>query len=138
MTTPPVIRSLARLQTMSSVIFGQNYVDFPATPIPGETVMKDGILWCWTTIGGFQTWYPLTNRKNSYVHTQSAPALQWSVNHRLGSANVVLAVYDSETNEQVNALITIIDADNLQVNFASATAGSVVVLADAELVTPAV
>jgi hypothetical protein len=135
--TNPVIRSYADFQLTGSLIFGKNHASFPASPRDGQTCLKDGVLWVFTTLAGLQTWYPLTNKKNSYVHTQAVDSFQWNVSHALNSPNVVVGVFGSDGLIMYPS-VTVVDANTVRLNFTSAVSGRAVVFADGELFSPAV
>ena len=67
---------------------------FPENPRSGRLALVGGVLYIYTSIDGIDTWYPLTNRKNIYIHTQSLANLTWTVNHNLGSKDLIFMVYD--------------------------------------------
>jgi len=112
-------------------VFSTNNTTFPASPVNGQTVLVNGVLWCYSTIEGSAAWNPLTNQKNSYVHTQAVASFQWTVVHNLGNENLVYGVYDSDGNLTI-ANIHFINNSSFTLNFTSATAGRVVVFADAQ------
>ena len=126
-----IVRSLADVDLRGSLIFGKNLSSFPANPRQGEAVLKDGALWVYAAINGVSTWYPLTNKKNSYVHTQAVSAFQWTINHGLGTEDVIYAAYD-ESGQLLVASRTSVSPDTFRLNFTSAVAGRVVVFADSE------
>jgi len=132
-----VIRHLADLDLRGSLVFGKNLSSFPTTPRQGEAVLKDGALWTYTSIGGYETWYPLTNKKNTYVHQQAVAATSWTVNHGLGTENVMLAVYDANNTLTYSGL-TIANADQIILEFAEAVSGRVVIFADSDVFVPRV
>ena len=125
------VRSLADVDLRGSLIFGKNLTSFPPNPRQGEQVLKDGVLWIYTTILGIATWYPLTNKKNSYLHTQAVESFQWTVYHGLGTPDVIIGVYDA-AGSLMYASSTPIDNNSFRLNFTSATAGRCVVFADSE------
>ena len=125
------VRSLADIDLRGSLIFGKNLSDFPANPRQGQMNLISGALWVYATIDGVSTWYPLTNKKNSYVHIQAVSSFQWTVNHGLGTADVLYGVYD-ENGALMIANRTVIDQNSFRLNFTSAVTGRVVVFADAE------
>ena len=125
------IRSLADLDLRGSLVFGKNRTDFAPSPRLGQTDLVNGVVWVYTTIDGVSTWYPLTNRKNSYVHVQAVSAFQWVVNHGLNTADVLYGAYD-ESGALMVANRTIIDGNSFRLNFTSAVAGRCVVFADSE------
>jgi hypothetical protein len=125
------IRSFADVELRSSLVFGKNLSDFPANPRQGQANLVNGALWVFATISGISTWYPLTNKKNSYVHTQAVESFQWTVAHGLATDDVIYAAYDMVGNLLV-ASRTRIDENTFRLNFTSATSGRVVVFADSE------
>lgn len=128
-----IVRSLADVDLRGSLIFGKNLSSFPANPRQGEAVLKDGALWVYAAINGVPTWYPLTNKKNSYVHTQVVSAFHWTINHGLGTEDVIYAAYD-ESGQLLVASRTLVSPDTFRLNFTSAAAGRVVVfVADSDL-----
>lgn len=131
MSTPNTLRSLVNLDLRGSVIFSTDLTSFPPSPRSGETVLKDGVLWCFSTVAGVQTWYPLTNKKNSYVHTQAVESFQWTINHGLETSDVVCTAYDF-SGQLVIANLTVASANTIHLHFTSATAGRAVVFADSE------
>lgn len=65
------VRSLAPIDLRGSLIFGKNLSAFPLNPRNGQMELVNGALWVYAAIDGISTWYPLTNKKNSYVHPVS-------------------------------------------------------------------
>lgn len=128
------IRSFADVELRSSLVFGKNLSDFPANPRQGQANLVNGALWVFATISGISTWYPLTNKKNSYVHTQAVESFQWTVAHGLATDDVVYAAYDMAGSLLVTSR-TRIDENTFRLNFTSATSGRVVVFADSQAST---
>ena len=75
----PNVKYLADLDLRGALVFGENLSEFPENPKMGQAILKEGSLWIYSTISGLSTWYPLTNKKNSYVHTQAIASFQWTV-----------------------------------------------------------
>ena len=57
--------------------------EFPSNPTIGQIAFVNGVLYIYSTIRSFTTWYPLTNRKKTYIHSQNIPASTWLVRHDL-------------------------------------------------------
>ncbi len=72
--------------------------EFPASPDVGLTVLKDGIIYTYTVIQGVYSWYPLSNKVNSYVQTQGVASTTWTINHGLNNDNILFFVYDDNHN----------------------------------------
>jgi len=128
--------SKLKIGTGAALIHGDNN-EFPGSPANGEMVMKDGVLYVYSTVDGVTTWFPLTNKKSIYVHQQAVGSLQWTVQHNFNTDEFVYMVYDSSHNLiQVNNAL--IDLDSFTVDFATAETGMVVVIANSALFVPSV
>lgn len=131
------IKHYADLDIRGSIIYGKPVTGFPENPRMHEQILKDGVLWMWTTVQGVNTWYPLTNKKNSYVHTQGAAASFWTVNHGMGSIDFVFAVYDDTGTMITPSSVSNVTSDSFRLNFGEDTVGRAVVFFDSELFVPA-
>jgi hypothetical protein len=129
------VRSLAPIDLRGSLIFGQNLSAFPLNPLNGQMELVNGALWVYAAIDGISTWYPLTNKKNSYVHTQGVDSFQWTVYHGLNTPDVLFGVYDTDGSLQYPTY-TPLDNNSFRLNFTSAVSGRCVVFADSERFAP--
>lgn len=77
------VRSLAPIDLRRPLIFDKNLSAFPLNPCNGQMELVNG------AIDGISTWCPLTNKKNSYVHTQGVDSFQWTVYHDLNTPDVL-------------------------------------------------
>ena len=125
------LNMLANLRLKGSLTFGMTVESFPNNPELNETVIKDGVLWIYSAILGVTTWYPFTNRKNSFVHVQAIASFQWTVRHNLGTPDVIFVIYDDSGNT-MSAGSTTVDKNSFTLNFTNAVTGRVVVFAEAE------
>ena len=110
---------------------------FPASPRLGRLALVSGVLYIYSSVQGVETWYPLTNQKNVYVHIQGAPALTWTIVHNLASTDLIYMVYDE------NGTVQLVDADfpdsnTLTLDFSEATAGKAVLFVATEEFLPAI
>jgi len=64
----------------------------------------------------------------SYVCTVSAPSTQWTCNHNFGDLNVVVQVFDPNGSLVLPRGVKRLDPNNVQVNFANPTVGTVLVI----------
>ena len=129
------VRSLAPIDLRGSLIFGKNLSAFPLNPLNGQMELVNGALWVYTAIDGISTWYPLTNKKNSYVHTQGVDTFQWTVYHNLNTPDVLFGVYGTDGSLQYPSY-TPLDNNSFRLNFTSAVSGRCVVFADSERFAP--
>lgn len=63
-----------------------------------------------------------------YDHTQGAPASTWNVNHNLGSQTITFRAYDATGNWIEPDTVTIVDDNNMTVEFTSPVDGSLSVI----------
>jgi hypothetical protein len=132
-----IIRNYANLEQHGSIIFATELSDFPETPTQNQVVLVEGVLYIYSLVGGLLTWYPLTNKKNSHVHTQAVPATEWSINHNLGTVDFIVGVYDTDNSPMYPSGITDVTNDNFKVTFVEPTAGRLVAFFDSETFVPA-
>lgn len=117
----------------AGIIYGE-MGEFPATPKDGMTVMKEGVLYHYTTLRGAQTWYPLNSKYSSYVHTQGLASQSWTINHDFDTENVMFMIYDTQGN-LVWAEHEFTSSNTLTLTFTEAIAGKCVVFAMTEMYT---
>lgn len=139
------IKSYVDLNLRGALTFGKQVTEFPDNPKVGLTCFKDGILFVYSDIGGYKTWYPLNSPRSTYVHSQGVPALQWVINHGLGTTDVIVGTYDNsgaaiEAGVQTKYTPTNPDSQKYQViiQFAEATDGVAVVFGRENWSSPAV
>jgi len=110
---------------------------FPTSPGIGQMAFVNQILYLYTSIGGVEMWFPLTNAKDSYVHTQAVSATTWTITHNLDSTDFGYHVYDSNGNVMDvpidNASIT---SNSFAIELTESMAGKVVVFVNTELLAP--
>jgi hypothetical protein len=133
-----VLRNYTHLQLHGSIIYAQERTEFPSNPTRNEQVLINGVLWIYSMVNNVLTWFPLNNKKNTYVHTQGLPSLEWTVSHGLGSQDFVLGVYDNNNNLMSPSSVTTVTEDSFKLNFSEAVIGRVVVFCDAEAFVPAI
>lgn len=125
------MKVLTDLEMLAQVVLGNELADFPVSPKNGELAFVDGVLHIWATIGGEQTWYPLTNKALHYTHTQGTAATSWSINHGLNSTALAFFVYDDNDDVQL-ADIDFVDGDNCTITLTEDTAGRCVLFASSD------
>ena len=117
------------LMMKSSALVLNDDQNFPMNPSIGQFCFLDGVLYIYATIDSITSWVPLTNKTLYYVHVQAIPAISWSVNHGLGSQDLIYMVYDSNAVIQLTAEIQFIDENNITLDFTEVTAGKAVIFA---------
>jgi len=130
-------RVLNDLSLVGALVFGTDNADFPANPAIGTFIVKNSNLYGYVKIGDLETWYPFSHKTNSYIHTQGANSLTWTVNHNLGTSNVWIQVLDTNGNIISVSKQTIND-NSFRLNFTESVRGTVVVVAPDSIDVPAV
>ena len=108
---------------------------FVANPVEGQIQFKDQILYIWATINNISTWFPLTTVREKHIHSQGGPAATWTIDHQLGTENVIFMAFDSDDAVMlINR--TNVTANSFTLEFSVAETGRVVVFASKEADTP--
>lgn len=121
-------RVYSDLVLSGKMVMATDFTEFPLTPGIGTFAVKDQVLYCYLKMGGLETWYPFTARTNSHIHTQGLPYLTWTIAHGLESTDVWVQVKDSQ-GHITQPLITVIDANTVEISFTTPTTGNAVVVA---------
>lgn len=133
------ISVLSNLKLAGALIFGNDETDFPANPAPGTLVVKGQNLYAFITIGGMQTWYPLIRSASAtYIHTQGAPSLVWTVNHALNTNDLWFQVQDLSGNIVSPSSFESIDENSFRLHFSEEVVGTCVVIGTAGIDVPAI
>ena len=83
------------LQFLSSTSYVQ-LTTLPENPDLGQTAFMGGILYIYAELNGVLTWFPLNQPQSFYIHSQGMPNTLWTVRHKLGSRDVIMAAYDGD------------------------------------------
>lgn len=103
--------------------------NFPVTPIVGRVVFNNQKLYmCVAINGGIPVWLPLTNKIDTYVHTEAAVATTWTIIHNLNTTIPLLQVYDAAGEMLIPDSVAPISNNKMLVTFNTAIAGTAVVL----------
>lgn len=102
--------------------------EFPSSPDEGQMALKDGIVYCFTTIENVLTWYPLSGKTTHYIHNQGLLAVQWNIEHNLGTTDLIYFIYN-ENGKLIEANLTPVDNNSFKIDFTVAKKGKVVVFA---------
>ncbi len=133
------IRNFTNMELHGSIVYAKELSDFPAPEdsTRNQQILVNGVLYIYSMIGGLLTWYPLTNKKNTHVHTQGLPSTEWIVNHGLGTIDFVIGVYDTDNNQMSPSGITQVTNDGFRVTFTEPVVGRLVAFFDSETFVPA-
>ena len=103
--------------------------NFPVSPRIGQLVFSKKILYiCVDIVSGLPYWVPLTQTITSYTHYQGSAASTWSITHNLNTPSISVTVYDTLNRVSIPSDVTVVDANNVTVEFGSPFTGSAVII----------
>jgi len=117
------------LMKNANIVIHHGESTFPTTPALGTMAMVDGVLYVYSTINGLDTWTPLTNRTLHATHIQSVANTTWTINHGLGTKDLIFFVYDDTDTRNEPSDITFTSVNTLTLSFSSAITGRAIVFA---------
>ena len=103
--------------------------NFPTTPIVGRVVFKGAKLYMCVAINNtIPVWLPLTNKIDTYVHTEAVAATTWTVTHNLNTTIPLLQIYNAAGEMLIPDSVTPTSNNIMEVTFNTAVDGTAVVL----------
>ena len=132
------IRLLTKLKALnSSAIIFDSGENFPSSPSIGQLFFKtDGILYIYSQVSGVTNWFPMTNARESYVHTQAVATSTWTIVHGFNTTNFIFSAMD--TNKVLLQISpTNVLNNQFDLEFGEPTAGTCIVMVSAEMQLPA-
>ena len=129
------VRAYTDLELKGALVLGVDNTEFPNPARLGQFVLKDGVLFGYQNIGGFATWYPLTQTSKSYLHTQGLDALEWVVQHNLGVDDQWFQVLDN-TGNMLFCSRSEVTANSFKLTFTEACTGTCLVVVPDEINVP--
>lgn len=124
------VRSHMRL--FGDLSFDTERGSFPDNPSTNQMSLVDGILYIFSKVNGVRTWYPLTHKKTSHVHTQAVPSSTWTVTHNQDTADYGFFVYDENGSLQY-ADTEYVDNNTVKILLSTPTSGKAVMFFDYEI-----
>jgi len=107
----------------------QTETNFPETPVVGRVVFKDAKLYMCVAINNLiPVWLPLTNKIDTYVHSEAVASTTWTVNHGMNTTIPLIQVYDEEGEMLIPESAIPLDNNNMTITFNVAVAGTAIVL----------
>ena len=122
---------LSNLQFESSGLALDFLNTFPANPFEGKLALVDGMIYVFTTIKNIETWYPLTNQINNFVHTQGINATTWVIDHNLNSSNFTYFAFD-KSNNLITGTFNKVNENQFTLTFPNAQSGRAILFYDAD------
>lgn len=111
----------------------QSESDFPTDPVVGRILFKNKIVYvCVDLGGGTPIWVPLTREIETYVHTQSTPSQNWTVQHDLAAGTVNVQVYDNTDKVVIPDEIAIINNNRVDITLGVSASGRAIVVAGSQ------
>lgn len=106
----------------------KEYADFPQDPKVGTWAVIHGSVMTCMEVAEAPVWLPLTEARNTHIHTQDTPNATWMVEHKLGSENVLIQCFDSSNNVIVPSSIRTVDEDVTEVVMPDIFVGKAIVM----------
>ena len=119
----------SRLRLTGALVLDNDTGEFPANPQIGTMVIHQQTLYAYMGISGIINWYPLAKLPNNYMHDQTAPAVEWTVQHNLEMADVWYQIQDDNGQFIFASEVVKIDENRFKLIFSEPTQGKVLVLA---------
>jgi len=129
------MKVLSNLQFQNSGPALELLTAFPTEPLDGQMALVDGVVYIYTILSGFKTWYPLSNETGYFVHQQGIASTTWNIVHNLDTADFIFFTYD-ENNKLMTPSYTYVDNNSFSLDFTVAKKGRAVVFVASERYAP--
>lgn len=121
------MRAHSNFRVMGALVLDPEGTEFPTNPTPGMIALVGTSLYAYVTLNGVLTWFPIVrNVSKTYIHTQSIPAMQWTVNHKFADRRYWFQAKDNDNNYLYPASVTDIDDNTFVADFAEPVTGTLV------------
>lgn len=120
------------MRLFGDLSFDKDNGSFPENPATNQISLVDGILYIYSSINGVRTWYPLTHKKASYIHTQAIPAIEWTLTHNQDTEDFGYFAYDAANNIMFTS-VEIIDRNTIKIILSEPSAGKAIMFFDYEI-----
>lgn len=103
---------------------------FPDSPIVGRVLFKNQKLYMCVAINANSTpiWVPLTNKIDTYIHTQVATQTTWNVVHKLHTTIPIVQIYDTSGSMLIPDNVEIINNDEIRITLSGQIGGTAVIM----------
>ena len=117
----------------------KTFADFPSDPKLDTVIIKDGLIWAYTDIGGVTGWNPVTGQhKSAHLHIQAVEATEWVVNHQQDSSDYLLVVYSDAGNVVSPASHQAVSDTQVLISFNAPTKGKALLFFATAIINPVV
>jgi hypothetical protein len=124
-----VCGDLAMQQNQVQEMALQMTYDWPTNPVAGQIAFINKVVYiCAEIVLGLPVWVPMTREVEMYVYIQSVAANQWNITHDLNTAFVLVQTFDGNNQMVLPNNITILNANQVQIDYTGAAAGRAVIL----------
>jgi hypothetical protein len=132
-----LVQVLSPLQVTGGLSLGKTLLDFPLNPRHNQIEVILGVPYIYTMVDGMNSWFPLTQKKRSYVHLQGVESLTWTINHNLNSTDIMYFAYD-ETGILQDVQGEALNTSTLRLTLSQAKKGKVIIFASDFLTAPSI
>ena len=103
--------------------------DLPLTAATGRLAFSGYKLYmCIAQNGGNPVWIPLTNKIDTYQHTESVASTTWTIEHKLNTTAPLVQVYDISGSMILPDSVTATDESTITITFSVAISGSAIIM----------
>ena len=128
------LKVLTNLKMKTSDINLHMYDEVPENPSLGNISLIEGVTHIYTSIaGGDPFWMPLGIKRTIAQHVQVDAATEWTVNHNLGTVDMIIGVYDDDSQLMHPSSMEFVNNDQVKLNFTEAVAGKAIIFGNSEL-----
>lgn len=117
-----------KFQANANIKMDDSLSTLPGTAEVGDIIFNNANKKTYVAISTTPTWVELSNVTDIYVHTQSAASNSWTINHNLGTTDVIVELYDSSNNKFLADNVATTNSNTVTVTLSSSISGKAVVL----------
>lgn len=117
---------LTDIRMKRSKLVLQNNEAIPVNPELYEITTINGIFHLYSMIDNQPMWYPLTNKRVHYTHTQIEMNDVWTISHNLGTVDIIVNVFDS-SNNIIMVTPEIVSTEQIILRFAEPVSGKAII-----------
>lgn len=120
---------LTDLVFKKSKLIMHNNESLSSRPQVGEVAFLNGIYHIYSVIDDNPMWFPLASKKSYFSHNQDNASGIWTINHNLGTSNIIVNIFDN-TGKLINVTPTVVSDNQVIVELPSSVSGKAIVFGD--------
>jgi hypothetical protein len=136
-TMNSLVTILSPVLVSGGLTLSKTQSDFPLNPRLSQIEVVNGTPYIYTTISGTESWFPLTQKKRSFVHLQGVTSAVWTISHGLDSDDIMYFAYD-ENGILQDVQGVAVSSSTLRLNLAESKKGKVIIFASDFITAPSI